>query len=123
MYCLACQTTHSYLPAFNEVQDALRALGFHPLPFDMASTTNLDKGSHTDAGALAASRPRKELGFGEGVCTCAGCMRKAPPIREDSRYVDESSQGPNTECLCPTLHGSHCFTACLLTTLPGAKPS
>eukprot|EP00193_Tetraselmis_chui_P003771 CAMPEP_0177757304 /NCGR_PEP_ID=MMETSP0491_2-20121128/3570_1 /TAXON_ID=63592 /ORGANISM="Tetraselmis chuii, Strain PLY429" /LENGTH=628 /DNA_ID=CAMNT_0019272943 /DNA_START=241 /DNA_END=2127 /DNA_ORIENTATION=+ len=38
----------------------------------------------TDSGSLAPTRPRKELGFGEGVCTCAGCMRKAPPIREDS---------------------------------------
>lgn len=25
----------------------------------------------------------KPLGFGEGVCTCARCMRRAGPIRED----------------------------------------
>ena len=25
----------------------------------------------------------KPLGFGEGVCSCARCMRKAGPLRED----------------------------------------
>mmetsp|Transcript_1508 Transcript_1508/g.4371 ORF Transcript_1508/g.4371 Transcript_1508/m.4371 type:complete len:628 (-) Transcript_1508:199-2082(-) len=43
----------------------------------------MEKGS-PDTSALVPPQPRKELGFGEGVCTCAGCMRKAPPIREDS---------------------------------------
>lgn len=29
------------------------------------------------------SRMKSYSGFGEGVCTCARCMRRAGPIRED----------------------------------------
>ena len=36
-----------------------------------------------DSSALALSRMESYSGFGEGVCTCARCMRRAGPIRED----------------------------------------
>lgn len=35
------------------------------------------------SGGLALSRMKNYSGFGEGVCTCARCMRRAGPIRED----------------------------------------
>jgi hypothetical protein len=39
--------------------------------------------ANTALSNLNLSRMKSYSGFGEGVCTCARCMRRAGPIRED----------------------------------------